>query len=221
MRAYQEALQGAALTRMNGNLIHCMCNGSDVAYQMFASSVWRNSQDYFPARPASIQQDHVHMNAMNNLWTSTFAIPDWDMFQSHQPEASFHAAARAISGGPIYCCDTPNKQDFALLEKLCIDGNRVLACDRPALPARDSLFVDCFREPRLLKITNHCGGVGVLGLFHCQKDGGEIAESFAPSDVPELEGKSFAAWHHNSGRVEVFQSKTRSSVRLNAWSGKS
>lgn len=36
-------------------------------------------------------------------------IPDWDMFQTVHEYSGFHAAARCVSGGPIYivCSPTP------------------------------------------------------------------------------------------------------------------
>nr|POF12473.1 galactinol--sucrose galactosyltransferase [Quercus suber] len=45
--------------------------------------------------------DMVHC-AYNSLWMGNFIQLDWDMFQSTHPCTAFHAASRAISGGPIY-----------------------------------------------------------------------------------------------------------------------
>ena len=42
MRDYQRALQGAAHTQFEGNLLHCMSNSIDVAYHMSSSVAWRN-----------------------------------------------------------------------------------------------------------------------------------------------------------------------------------
>lgn len=216
MRAYQEALQAAAQVRMRGRVINCMCNLNDVACHMDSSLVWRNSEDYFPTKPLESTQLHVYMNALNNMWSSTFALPDWDMFQTHRATGAFHAAARAVSGGPVYVTDEPGRQDFDVLRKLVTSDGRVLRCDRPALPARDCLFVDCHAEPRLLKITNRAGSAGVLGLFHCQAAGGPITGSFRPSDVPDLEGERFAAWLHNGRRIAILHANDSCPVTLTA-----
>jgi raffinose synthase len=142
-----------------------MSNGIDVAYQLEQTVVWRNSDDFFPKKTSAWQQLHVHTNAINNLWTGTFALPDWDMFQSHHRWADFHAAARALSGGPIYVCDKPGRQKFQILRRLASDNGRVWRCSGPALPAPESIFSDCRKEPALLKIHNRSANIGLIGLF--------------------------------------------------------
>ncbi len=215
MRAYQDALQSAGCASFNANVLHCMSNGSDVAYHLYGTTAWRNNADYMPGAPRTSQQHHVHTNVMNNLWSSTFALPDWDMFQTHGPDAAFHAAARAISGGPVYVCDKPGEQDFDLLGKLTVSGGRVLRPDRPALPAGDSLFVDCRHAPRLLKATTRCGPCAMIGLFHCCQDGeDELSDVFRPDDVHDLPpGRKLAAWLAEEGSLEVLApSKVRAVV---------
>ncbi len=214
MRTFQEALQGAAQTHFTGNIIHCMSNGSDVALHMAASQGWRNSQDYFPKRGDEAQQAHVHLNAMNSFWTGTFSIPDWDMFQTHGAAPAYHAAARALSGGPVYVCDYPGQQDFDLLRKLVTTDGRALRPDRPALPAEDCLLTDCRREAKLLKVTNRCGPIGLLGLFHCQAGGGSIRDRYRPADVHDLPGTRFAAWHHTTGQLAVLGRDKARAVEL-------
>ena len=185
-RAYQRAMQSAAARYFDGQLLHCMCNVSDIAFNLWDTSAWRNSDDYFPNRPDAAQQTHIYVNVLNSLWTSTFAVPDWDMFQTHGPGAHFHAVGRAISGGPVYVCDKPGKQNFDILQSLCLGDGRALRPDRPALPATECLFVDAQTEPHLLKIHNVSGNCGLLGLFHCQHGGAPLTGSFRPADVPEL-----------------------------------
>lgn len=202
MRSYQQALQTSAVRHFDGALIHCMSNGLDVAYQLEQTLVWRNSDDFFPKKNSSAQQIHVHTNALNNLWTGTFALPDWDMFQSHHRSAEFHAAARALSGGPIYVCDKPGRQNFRILRKLASSDGRVWRCDRPALPATESVFADCRTEPVLLKIHNRSGVIGLIGLFHCSEVKKRLSGSFSPSDIPGLSGSHFITRRHSTGRVE-------------------
>lgn len=215
MEEYQYALQGSAFTHFGGNLLHCMCNMPEIAYNMNGSLLWRNSDDFFPNRPES-HQFHVHTNAMNNMWTSHFAIPDWDMFHSAHPAGGFHAAARAISGGPVYVSDKPEKHDFDIIRKLYISNGEVLRCKQPALPARDCLFVDCLREKKLLKITNRNGHIGVMGIFHCNNDESkaEIRDSFSPSDFPFIEGGEFAVYAHQSQKLTVCKREEREEITL-------
>ncbi|KAK7839012.1 galactinol--sucrose galactosyltransferase [Quercus suber] len=56
-----------------------------------------------------------------------FIHPDWDMFQSTHPYAEFHAASRAISGGPIYVSDSVGKHNFKLLKSLVLPDGSI--CD--------------------------------------------------------------------------------------------
>ncbi|MCI18628.1 putative galactinol-sucrose galactosyltransferase 2-like, partial [Trifolium medium] len=65
---------------------------------------------------------------------------------SLHPAAEYHAAARAISGGPIYVSDKPGRHNFDLLKKLVLPDGSVLRAQLPARPTLDSLFVDPARD---------------------------------------------------------------------------
>jgi raffinose synthase len=207
VKAYQHAYQGAVWTHFVGKTIHCMCNRNDVAYNMSSTTVWRNSDDYFPNRDGS-HQCHLVYNTMNNLWSSQFAVPDWDMFWSGAETGAFHAAARAISGSPVYVSDKPGEQNFDVLRKLCTMDGQALRCAQPALPAVDCLFVDYTTQQRLLKITNHNNKIGVLGLFHClwaeeAIDRKAITDSYRASEVPGISSGDVAIYHHQSGKLQI------------------
>jgi raffinose synthase len=84
-----------------------------------------------------------------------FIQPDWDMFQSTHPCAAFHAASRAISGGPIYISDTVGNHNFDLLKKLALPDGTILRCEHYALPTKDCLFADPLHDGKtMLKIWN-------------------------------------------------------------------
>ena len=84
-----------------------------------------------------------------------FIHPDWDMFQSTHPCAAFHAASRAISGGPIYVSDTVGKHNFDLLKTLVLPDGSILRCEYYALPTKDCLFEDPLHDGKtMLKIWN-------------------------------------------------------------------
>ncbi len=214
MALYQEALQGAAMVHFGTGPIHCMSNGSDVAFHLSASNLWRNSDDYFPKQTRDKQQWHVHMNAVNNIWTSTFAIPDWDMFQSHGPVPDFHAAARALSGGPVYICDKPGQHRSDIINKLVGSDRRVLRFSQPALPSEDSLFTDFREEARMLKITNVAAGCGTIGLFHCSPNVETITDVFRVSDVTGLPKGEYAVYFHQAKRVLRMRFSTKTEITL-------
>ncbi|NLF40356.1 hypothetical protein GX586_13005 [bacterium] len=212
MRTYQEALQGAALMRFGQNLIHCMSNGSDVVYHMDGSVGWRNSNDYMVRADDASQCTHIVTNAFNNVWTSTFALPDWDMFQTHGPMPEYHAAARAISGGPVYVCDEPGRQNFGILRKLVAHGIIAAKATGPARPARDCLFEDFWHARRLLKIANW----RVLGLFHVRAGGARMSTTFRPDDAGLDDEGVYAAYHHNARLLRVLRHNERSRLTLEA-----
>jgi raffinose synthase len=215
MQRYQEAFQSAAAHHFKSETLHCLSQVGDVLFHLDSGNVMRNSEDYFPTRPET-QGQHVFRNALNNVFMRTFCIPDWDMFQSSRPAAAFHAAARAICGGPIYISDKPGEQDFDLLRKLITRDGRALRCPQPALPTRDCLFTDACRKPHLFKIQNRNGDTGVIGLFNCHWDenggepvggepvGGEpVSGSYSASDVDALAGERFALYQHHNGQMKV------------------
>lgn len=212
MAAYQQAMQNTAERCFGGQVIHCMCNSVDVAYNMKKTNCWRNSDDYIPGALRK-QQEHLYINAMNSLWSSCFAVPDWDMFQSHGPGASIHAAARAISGGPVYVSDVPGQQDFSLLRRLVTSDGQLLRCTQIALPTPDCLFTDCRKERTLLKIFNFCGQTGVLGAFNCTEEDG-VSGLLRAADIPGLAGERFAVYLQHSGQVRTVRRDQAISVTL-------
>ena len=181
--AYQQALQGAAAVHMGNNLVACMAMSSDAVWHMKSTPVLRNSDDYFPNKPAS-HGFHLCANAANALWTSQFALPDWDMFFSGHETGWYHGAARAISGGPVYVSDVPGKQDAKLIRALTLSGGRV-ARPQPARVADSRILVDCQREARLLLIRSQAVAGRFLGVFHCRHGEGSdpIVDTWSPADA--------------------------------------
>ena len=105
--------------------------------------------------PYWLQGCHMVHCAYNSLWMGNIIHPDWDMFQSTHPCAEFHAASRAISGGPIYVSDSVGKHNFKLLKRLVLPDGSILRCQHYALPSRDCLFEDPLQDGKtMLKIWN-------------------------------------------------------------------
>ena len=102
-----------------------------------------------------LQGCHMVHCAYNSLWMGNFIQPDWDMFQSTHPCAAFHAASRAISGGPIYVSDIVGNHNFELLKTLVLPDGSILRCEYYALPTRDCLFENPLHDGKtMLKIWN-------------------------------------------------------------------
>ncbi|KAL6907824.1 hypothetical protein ACP4OV_001994 [Aristida adscensionis] len=124
-----------------------------------------------------LQGAHMVNCSYNSLWMGQFIWPDWDMFQSDHACAAFHAASRAICGGPVYVSDALGGHDFALLKRLVFPDGTVPRCLHYALPTRDCLFKNpLFDQHTVLKIWNLNMFGGVIGAFNCQGAGWDPAE---------------------------------------------
>ena len=213
MQRYHEALEGAAQTHFAGALINCMSCSNEMFYSAPASTLTRTSTDFWPNDPAS-HGLHLYTNAQVGAWFGEFVHPDWDMFQSGHPMGAYHAAGRAVSGGPVYVSDKPGVHDFALLHKLVLSDGSVPRADLPGRPTRDCLFHDPTREDVLLKLFSRNGEAGVVGVFNARYEAENalppIAGVVCPADVEGLVGDRFAVFAHSTGEV-------RSLARADVW----
>lgn len=218
-RAYREALEASVVKHFEGRLINCMSNGQETWYGSRFSTVLRSSIDFFPARPES-HGAHLYANAQVALWFGEFMHPDWDMFQSGHEWGAYHAAGRAISGGPVYVSDKPGEHNFELLRRLvCRDGT-VLRCDEPARPTLDTICVDPTRDDVLLKVWSRSGPAAVIGVFNARglPEGDApprtIAGDFGPADVPDFPQNTFACYAHNAKTLELLVQPDRRPIAL-------
>ena len=206
MQRYHEALEGAAQTHFAGALINCMSCANEMFYSAPASTLTRTSTDFWPNDPAS-HGLHLYTNAQVGAWFGEFVHPDWDMFQSGHPMGAYHAAGRAVSGGPVYVSDKPGVHDFALLHKLVLSDGSVPRADLPGRPTRDCLFHDPTREDVLLKLFSRNGEAGVVGVFNARYEAENALPPLAgvvrPADVEGLVGDRFAVFAHSTGEVRA------------------
>jgi len=218
-RAYREALEASVAKHFEGRLINCMSNGQETWYGSRTSTVLRSSIDFFPARPET-HGAHLYANAQVGLWFGEFMHPDWDMFQSGHEWGAYHAAGRAISGGPVYVSDKPGAHDFDLLGKLVCSDGTVLRCDEPARPTLDTLCADPTREDVLLKIWSRSGPAGVIGVFnaHGSPDAvasrAPVAGHVGPADVPDFTEGTFVCYAHNARTLELLAWGDRRPIAL-------
>ena len=212
---YHRALAESAARHLPAGVIHCMAMSADNVFNHRPASLLRNSDDFYPNQ-AHNPSDHLTHNCYNNLWTSVFAVPDWDMFQSHHRHAEFHAAARALSGGPIYVSDRPGCQDAALLRRLMTGDGRLLRLERPALPSPSCLFLDPQKLPVLLKAFSFAGdgAIGVLGCFNVKLQPEEIEDEIELADVPGLDRRRYAVYGYRGKSVQTLDAHRTIGVRL-------
>ncbi|CAK9176150.1 unnamed protein product [Ilex paraguariensis] len=163
-KAYYKALTSSVRNHFKGNGViasmeHCndfMFLGTEaICLGRVGDDFWCTDPSGDPNGTFWLQGCHMVHCAYNSLWMGNFIHPDWDMFQSTHPCAEFHAASRAISGGPIYVSDSVGKHNFELLRTLVLPDGSILRCEYYALPTRDCLFEDPLHSGKtMLKIWN-------------------------------------------------------------------
>lgn len=211
--SYQDAWSIAALKHFSTRSISCM---STFPQAIFHSQLptnkpiipLRNSDDYFPQIPAS-HPWHVFCNAHNALLTRFLnVLPDWDMFQTCHPYASFHAAARCVSGGPIYISDEPGTHDLSVLHQMTAPtthGTTVIL--RPSIPGRAMDMYHDYNEGHVLSIGTYTGfartGSGILGFFniHDFEASRMVALREFPGIRDDLSDAQYVVRAHTTGRV--------------------
>lgn len=161
--------------------------------------------DFFPDIPNS-HPWHIFSNAHNALLTSHLNIlPDWDMFQTAHPYSSFHAAARCLSGGPVYITDEPEKHDLHLIEQITARtvGGRTVTL-RPSVRGKAIGTYNAYEEERLLRVGTFSGGkrtgTGILGVFNVSPR--ILSEFINLSEFPGVEvGEEYIVRAHTTGDI--------------------
>ena len=188
------------------NAINCMEMSLENAYNWSISNLARNSDDYLPDNPQNVKE-HVYQNAGNAYWTTNFAYADWDMFQSHDAHAEYHAVARAISGGPIYITDEPGKERPEILLPLVNSDGRLLMLDAPGQVTRDILLTDVALEAVPLKVFGNISrpglSVAMVAAFNVNKTVSQVAGTISQKDLPQLLGMA-----NTAQAVAVYQRRT-------------
>ena len=193
-------------SQLPSNKPRILCRNSDgKSPKSTLFSRYLQALDFYPEVPAS-HPWHIFCNAHNALLNQYLNIlPDWDMFQTDHPWAAFHAAARCVSGGPIYFTDEPGKHDIGLIHQMTAPtprGNTVIL--RPdTVGSSMQQYVD-YQEEKLLKVGTFVGtqgeGNGILGIFNINQK--RISELLSLREFPGiLDSKSYIVRAHTSGKV--------------------
>ncbi|KAJ5096045.1 Raffinose synthase [Penicillium alfredii] len=212
MTSYQDAWSISSLKHFSTRAISCM---SLIPQIIFHSQIptnkptlpLRNSDDFFPEIPAS-HPWHVFCNAHNALLTRFLnVLPDWDMFQTSHPYASFHAAARCVSGGPVYITDEPGKHDLKILNEMTaptVRGSTVIL--RPSVIGRTIDVYHDYNEGHVVRVGSYTGwaktGSGILGLFNIHS--GEASCMVSLIDFPGIYESSdgqYVVRAHTTGKI--------------------
>ncbi len=215
-KAMREGLERSVSRHFGGAMISCMAEAPEIWYHARTTNLTRSSDDFFPGVDDS-HGWHVYANAMTGVWFGNFSWLDWDMFQSANRFGAYHAAARAVSGGPVYIADKPGEHDAALVRKLLFRDGTPARCDAPGRPTPDCLMVDPFAEHAALKVfgtTPHGATVGLFDLDTAST--GTVQASLAPDDVPGSKAARYAIWLHEARLFQVLNRADRLRIGLGA-----
>ncbi|RAL15943.1 putative raffinose synthase protein Sip1 [Aspergillus homomorphus CBS 101889] len=212
INSYLDAWSISTLKHFSTRAISCM---SMIPQAIFHSQLptnkptipLRNSDDFFPNIESS-HPWHVFCNAHNALLTRFLnVVPDWDMFQTSHPYAGFHAAARCVSGGPIYITDEPGKHNLAIIDQMTaptIHGATVIL--RPDVIGRTLDIYHDYNEGHVLRVGTYTGwartGSGILGLFNISSATRTSIVHLLdfPGIHPDSEGE-YIVRAHTSGKI--------------------
>ena len=164
----QEVDSGGLLKDSPLALTGCMCHSTENLLNYYETSMARASDDFYPKDMAA-QTVHLVSCAYNTVMLGEIATTDWDMFHSKHPFAAMHAAARAISGGPVYVSDSPGNHDPDLLGRLVLPDGGILRAQIPARPTVDCLFSDVQQDGiSAMKLWSLNKVGAVAGVFNVQ-----------------------------------------------------
>ncbi|KAF4449434.1 hypothetical protein F53441_7296 [Fusarium austroafricanum] len=210
INTYLDAWTISTLRHFSAKAISCMSQFPEALFhsQMPTNRptiLVRNSDDFFPEIPAS-HPWHVWTNAHNAIFMQHLnVLPDWDMFQTVHEYSGFHAAARCVSGGPIYITDVPGEHDMDLIDQmsgLTPRGKTVIF--RPSSLGKAVDPYVGYDDDLLLKVGSYHGashtGSPMLALFNISSRPLTelVSLSAFPGAIPDLQ---YVVRAHTTGRV--------------------
>jgi hypothetical protein len=206
------ALEAAVCQLMNGNIINCMGMAMENILSRPGTCISRNSDDFVPNEEKGFRE-HMLQNAYNALYHDNVYACDWDMYWTNHPDAGKHALVRAISGGPIYISDRIGETIYDEIMPLVYHDGRILKMDRCAKPTMDCIF-DSPLENRALKLTNTVNGTGAIAAFHISESSETLEVALSPSEIYDLEGEAFLAYHYYKRSYSIIKKEEAVHVLL-------
>lgn len=173
---YLDAWTIASLRHFSIKTISCMSQTPTILFysqlpRNRPTILCRNSDDFFPEIPSS-HPWHIWANAHNSLFTQHLnVLPDWDMFQTVHDYSGLHAAARCVSGGPIYITDVPGQHNIDLINQMTgITPRGKTVIFRPSVLGRSVDQYTGYHDEGLLKVGCYHGravtGTPMMGVFN-------------------------------------------------------
>ncbi len=207
-KAVHGAINRGAARHFDNAIINCMDMTNDAFLNFGSTPVARSVEDYFPYKPSEtydLQEGnaaaHVLQAMYNALYFGEMVFPDFDMFESTNPNASLHASVRAANCAPIYITDKAGQHDTVLLDSLVDADGLTLRADTPLRPVADCLFQ--LQTPTLFKASSRVGD-GALLLLANLADAESVSGEYRLSDITGLPAGDYAVWSQTGASQPAF-----------------
>ena len=200
----------------DGACIHCTGMGQEELWNRKVGMVNRNSADFDP-QDVSTMNDFVNDNLFNSLYHSQFNVTDWDMMWSDNPSTKMNTVLHALSGGIVYLSDPIGRSNPEIIWPFCRKDGCLCRCDGFAYPTQDCFFTDALTEKILLKAQNHVKDCGVLGVFHVNKEGGRITDTFRVADMDGMDSGEYLLYHWYEKNWILTDAKEVHSITLDSY----
>ncbi|MCP5535227.1 MAG: raffinose synthase [Akkermansiaceae bacterium] len=184
MRANNEALD--ASTHEQGiPLLNCIAQPNINSLQTKYSAVTRSSPDY-NQKDKDKNKCNTYQSFANHLWMGQTVWGDLDMFHTHdQRDVVPMSIARAISGGPVYVSDEPDKVVPGILAPFAYQDGKLLRTQAPATLLPESFFIHPFRDEEVFRVVapleDH---VAAIALFNFSEAGKTLESTISAKDYP-------------------------------------
>ena len=208
-----KAIEESTDAYFDNKLINCMGCMSENVWNRPHSPISRCSGDFMPEDAEWFTQHILQCSFMSFLQSSLIWC-DWDMWWTDDGQAKKNSLLRALSGGPIYVSDKIGRSKKELLTPLCFNDGKILRCDRPALPARDSLVGNPEDNGKMFKIQNICKGAGLVAVFNLDKGNRPVDGFISPDDVEGIEGEEFAVYEYFSHKFYTLSKSEKVEIQL-------
>ena len=205
--AMHKDLDIAVKKHFDGAIINCMDMTNDAFYNFGSTAVARTVEDYFPYEKDetfNMQKGnapaHITQAVYNALYFQQMVWPDYDMFESYNPNVNVHVVGRAISGGPVYLTDKTGQQNVKAIMSLIYSDGKILRADVPGKVTEDCLFN--VQDAKPLKVFSFANGAGLLAIIN-PADTNEVKGSFKVTDVKGLNGTTFVVYEHFTKTMQL------------------
>lgn len=198
--AIHNAINTGAAKHFDNALINCMDMTNDAFLNFGTTAVARSVEDYFPYKPSEtydLQEGNAAAHCLqaiyNALWFGEMVFPDFDMFESTNPNAALHASVRAANCAPIYVTDKAGEHNVPMLKSLVDAEGVTLRSDTPLRPTKDCLFQ--IQSPVLFKASSLTGD-GALLLLANLADADSVSGECRLSDITGLPTGAYVGYSH-------------------------